>query len=94
MRNPPKVAIDQLAEWGHVVDNWMRRTQWWVGYSRDAICTVSCVTGKILIEVCKRDKYTELPRRVVKNRTDVETSDTRPCFNDGGYEKGMGLKDY
>lgn len=60
MRKPPEAALAQLRKWGHIVDNWKYRDEWWVGYSTTAICTVSEITGKLIVEVCARIHYAEI----------------------------------
>jgi hypothetical protein len=59
---PPKEGIQKLLEMGYQVDSWTYRKGWWVGYARytPAICTICIVTGKLLIEVCKRVEYAEV----------------------------------
>lgn len=57
---PPRSALNQLKAWGHTIDRWLYRDEWWCGYSATAICTVAVVTGKILVEVCTQKHYAEL----------------------------------
>lgn len=63
---PPALAVKKLRSMGYSVAEWQHFDGWWVGYSHydnPAICTISEVTGKAFIEVCKPHDHAtiELP---------------------------------
>lgn len=61
--SPPAAAVKELQLRGYSVLEWHYTDGWWVGYAhRDnpAICTISEVTGKALIEICKPHDYAEV----------------------------------
>lgn len=54
--DPPAAAAKKLRSMGYSVAEWHHFDGWWVGYAHHdnpAICTISEVSGKAFIEVCK-----------------------------------------
>lgn len=53
MKRPPKEALKELKARGHKIDEWIKRDNWFVGYSHRTgkLCTIGVVTGEAIVEI-------------------------------------------
>lgn len=63
IKRPPKAAVKALKLQGHVVDEWTKRGDWWVGYSRSHkhICTVAVTTTEAAVEILVSEAIVKVP---------------------------------